>query len=107
MANGCRVTGWQEERPPLPCHPVPSHLGSPSPRAKRIITRHRERSEQSPITHHLIDARVTGERVSLGGHDEVVAMQTADLVTPPGDGHLSPLGDESRVMPLVLGELAD
>src|SRR5207244_4704566 len=46
-------------------------------------------------------------RVSLRGHDEVVAVETADLVGPPADGDAAPLGQQRWVVTFVLGERAD
>src|SRR5918998_4052660 len=36
-------------------------------------------------------------------HDEVVSVQTTDLVRPPGDCYLAPLGQQRRVVALLLG----
>src|SRR5918998_5178399 len=53
------------------------------------------------------DACVSCQSVGLGCHDEVVTVQTPDLVRPPGDGHFSPLGEQRGVMPFFLCELPD
>src|SRR5438046_5050510 len=45
------------------------------------------------------------ELVGLGGHDEIVAMQSPDLVGPPRDRDASPFGQNGRVMSFPLGEL--
>ena len=45
--------------------------------------------------------------VGLGGHNEVVAVQAADLERPPGDGDGSPLGDDAGMVTLFFGQLAD
>jgi hypothetical protein len=47
-----------------------------------------------------------GELVRPSRHDEVVLVQTTNLVCPPGDRHLAPLGQQCRVVPLLLGLLA-
>src|ERR671911_83568 len=46
------------------------------------------------------------ELIRFRRHDEVVSVQTTDLVRPPGDGYLAPLGQQRRVVPLLLGLLA-
>jgi len=45
--------------------------------------------------------------VALRRHDEVVAVQPFDLVRPPPDRHLAPLGQNGRVVPLRLGQFAN
>ena len=45
-----------------------------------------------------------GQRVRLGRHDEVVLVEPADLVGPPGHGDSPPLGQEGRMVALLLGE---
>ncbi len=35
--------------------------------------------------------RVRREAIGLGGHDEVVTVQAANFVRPPGDGDAAPL----------------
>ena len=40
-------------------------------------------------------------------HDQVVFMQTLDLVRPPGDLDLAPFGEDGRMMSLSLGDVAD
>src|SRR3569833_1104086 len=50
--------------------------------------------------------RTTGERVRLRRHDEIVPVQTADLVSPPGHRNPPPLRQQRRVMALSLGQLA-
>ena len=47
------------------------------------------------------------EPVGLGGHDEVISVEVPDFVRPPGNGHASPLGYESGVVPFGLGEISD
>src|SRR5690606_9520825 len=44
--------------------------------------------------------------VGARGADEVVAMQTVDLVRPPGDSDLAPLGHQGRVLAEGFGQLA-
>jgi hypothetical protein len=41
--------------------------------------------------------------IGLCRHDEVVGMQAADLVSPPGDGHPAPLSDDGRVVVFLFG----
>src|SRR5918994_762425 len=47
-----------------------------------------------------------GEFVRPSRHDEVVLVQTTNLVCPPGDRYLTPLGQQCGVVPLLLGLLA-
>src|SRR6478735_1128918 len=47
------------------------------------------------------------DRVGLGGHDVVVAVETVDGVGPPGDGDLAPLGEDGRMVTGGLGRLAN
>src|SRR5215831_19126544 len=47
------------------------------------------------------------EGVRFRRHDEVVSVEPPYLVGPPGDRHPSPLGEESRMVALLLGEGAD
>src|SRR6266536_6196711 len=44
--------------------------------------------------------------VGFGGHDEIVAMQPTDLVSPPRDRDSPPFGQNGRVMSFPLGELS-
>src|SRR5215204_4954306 len=46
------------------------------------------------------------EFIRFRRHYEVVSVQTTDLVCPPGDRYLAPLGQQRRVVPLLLGLLA-
>jgi hypothetical protein len=45
------------------------------------------------------------ELVSLGGHDEIVPMQTFDFMRPPCDRYLPPLSQYGGVMSFRLGKL--
>src|SRR5262249_16408836 len=47
------------------------------------------------------------QRVGLRGHDEVVPVEPADLVGPPGHRDMPPLGEEGGMVTLRLGEGAD
>jgi hypothetical protein len=47
-----------------------------------------------------------GEFVRPSRHDEVVLVQTTNLVCPPGDRYLAPLCQQCGVVPLLLGLLA-
>src|SRR5215510_15981892 len=47
------------------------------------------------------------QRVGLRGHDEVVPVEPADLVGPPGHRDMPPLGKEGGMVTLRLGEGAD
>src|SRR5215472_10455852 len=49
--------------------------------------------------------RLLVERVSLGRHDEVVAVQAPDLVCPPRHRHLAPLRQDRWMVPLGLSQL--
>lgn len=51
--------------------------------------------------------QVSRQAVGLGSHDEVVAVQAANLVGPPRDGDATPLRKESGVMSFLLRESAD
>src|SRR3712207_9556763 len=46
------------------------------------------------------------ELIHPSRHDEVVLVQTTDLVCPPGDPYLAPLGQQRGVVALLLGLLA-
>src|SRR5215210_113430 len=46
------------------------------------------------------------ELVRFRRHDEVVSVHTTDLVCPPGNRYLAPLGQQRRVVALILGLLA-
>src|SRR5215210_5035005 len=46
------------------------------------------------------------ELVRSRRHDEVVLVHTSDLVCPPGDRYLAPLGQQRGVVALLLGLLA-
>src|SRR4030095_8725315 len=64
----------------------------------------REKDEQntaSSIGIVLIDA------VGLRCHDEIIPVQVADLVRPPGDRDLAPLGGQARMMTFFFGLFAD
>ncbi len=39
-------------------------------------------------------------------HDEVILVETADLMSPPGHGDAPPLGQQRRVMALFFGQCA-
>src|ERR687889_1763222 len=43
------------------------------------------------------------EFIRFRRHYEVVSVQTTDLVCPPRDRYLAPLGQQRRVVPLLLG----
>ena len=45
------------------------------------------------------------EQIGLGRHDEVIAVQSLDLVSPPLDAYASPLQGNARVVALRLGLL--
>lgn len=45
--------------------------------------------------------------ISLRGHDEVIAVQAADLMRPPGNGDAAPLRENGRMMSFGLGERAN
>src|SRR5918996_1470644 len=45
--------------------------------------------------------------IGLGGHDEIVAVQVADFVSPPGNAHSSPLGGQLRVVALTFRQLSN
>jgi hypothetical protein len=44
------------------------------------------------------------QRVRLGRHDEVVPVEAADLVGPPGHRDSPPLGEESGMVALLFRE---
>src|SRR5687768_17357451 len=46
------------------------------------------------------------EFVRSSRHDEVVLVQTTDLMSPPGDRNFAPFGQQCGMMPLFLGLLA-
>ncbi len=49
-----------------------------------------------------------GEKVvGLGGHDEIIAMESMDRMRPPRHGGLAPLGQDGGVMIFLIGNLAD
>src|SRR6266542_2541847 len=48
-----------------------------------------------------------GNLIRLCCHDEIVAVQTFDLVCPPLDGDPAPLGNDQRVMSLLFGDGGD
>jgi hypothetical protein len=48
----------------------------------------------------LAPRRLQVKHVRLRRHDEIVAMETLDLMRPPCHRHLAPLGQDRRVMPL-------
>jgi hypothetical protein len=43
------------------------------------------------------------EHIHLRRHYEVVSVQTTDLMCPPGDRYPAPLGQQRRVVSLLLG----
>jgi hypothetical protein len=47
------------------------------------------------------------ESISLGGHDEVITVQAADLMRPPGNGDAAPLRENGGMMSFGLGERAN
>src|SRR5262249_37265725 len=47
------------------------------------------------------------QRISLRGHDEVVPVESPDLVGPPGHRDAPPLGEEGGMVTLCLGESSD
>jgi len=47
------------------------------------------------------------EGVGLGGHDEVVLVQAADLVRPPLDGDTPPFSDDQGMMVFLVSDGAD
>ena len=51
----------------------------------------------------LVDPLV-GKTIRFGGHNEVVAVQTANLMRPPGNGDAAPLGENCRMMSFGLRE---
>jgi hypothetical protein len=60
---------------------------------------------QSPAS-GMVSA-LSGQPIGLRGHDEVVPMEAADLVGPPGHRDTPPLGEEGRMVTLRLSEGAD
>ncbi|TMB59901.1 MAG: hypothetical protein E6J51_13350 [Chloroflexi bacterium] len=68
-------------------------------------TSHRFSNGQAPVS-DLVSA-LSGQRIGLRGHDEVVPMKATDLVGPPGDRDTPPLGEEGGMVTLFLGEGAD
>jgi len=55
----------------------------------------------------LTDGQIGGETIGPGGHDEVVPVQAANLMRPPGNGDAAPLCENSRMMSFGFGERAD
>jgi hypothetical protein len=55
----------------------------------------------------LADWQIGGEAIGAGGHDEVVPVQAANLMRPPGNGDAGPLCENSRMMSFGFGERAD
>src|SRR4029077_11599194 len=47
------------------------------------------------------------DHVCLGGHDEVVFVQVANLVRPPGDAHLAPFGSQPRMVAFLFRFVTD
>src|SRR5690606_32939352 len=43
-------------------------------------------------------------RVGFGRHDEIVAVETPDLVRPPRNLHPAPFDDEARVVAFLFGQ---
>ena len=50
---------------------------------------------------------LSDQPIGLRSHDEVVPMEAADLVSPPGHRDPPPLGKEGGMVTLRLGEGAD
>ena len=50
---------------------------------------------------------LSGQHIGLRGHNEVVPVEAADLVGPPGHRDTPPLGEEGRMVTLRLSEGAD
>ena len=46
------------------------------------------------------------ELIRFRRHYEVISVQTTDLMCPPGDRYPAPLGQQRRVVPLLLGLFA-
>ena len=55
----------------------------------------------------LLCWQVGGETIRLGGHNEVIAVQAANLMRPPGNGDAAPLRENGRMMAFGLGERAN
>ena len=47
------------------------------------------------------------DRIGLGGHDEIVFVQVAYFVCPPGDRDPAPLGGKPRMVAFFFGGCAD
>jgi len=47
------------------------------------------------------------DAISLRGHDEVITVQAADLMRPPGKGDAPPLRENGGMMSFGLGERAN
>ena len=52
----------------------------------------------------LADWQIGGEAIGAGGHDEVVPVQAANLMRPPGNRDAAPLRENSRMMSFRLRE---
>src|SRR4029434_10887178 len=50
---------------------------------------------------------LSGQHIGLRSHNEVVAVEAADLVGPPSHCDAPPLGEEGGMVTLRLGEAAD
>ena len=61
---------------------------------RKVIVRQPGEKRQPPRNSLFIPLAFSGaiQSVRLGSHDEIVAMQALDLMRPPGDRHLTPLG---------------
>ena len=55
----------------------------------------------------LVEGKVGGEPIGLRGHDEVITVQAANLVRPPGNCDTTPLRENGRMMAFGLGERAN
>ena len=60
------------------------------------------RIEREP--NYFFTGQLGREPISFGGHDEVIAVQAADLMRPPGNRDAAPLRENSRMMTFRLRE---
>src|SRR5690606_31138626 len=97
------------------CTPAPSTAWVIESMEKPVMRRGRysitapSRAFFEVVSNHCAVAQslgMGGQLVGARGHDEVVAMQAADLVGPPGHGDATPFGEQRRVMALGFGDLA-
>jgi hypothetical protein len=58
-------------------------------------------------TDQLVIDRLGGKTIGFGGHNEVVAVQAANLMRPPGNGDAAPLCENCRMMSFGLREPTD